>query len=320
MYVVSELFTSTSCGYCPAARSVLRTMADDKDSHPYIIPLIWQLNEYMSPNAFARYNLYKMPGVPAVQWNGESRSLGSNSTSYRSYYNYYANSEAYVNLNLDLSITGNTLNASLKISEQIPITPDKTKVLFLVTYNRDIEQPGDYFASVVKFEEQIYVAGTTDYSQSFTLDSSWDHNKTNVVVMVQDFGETLYVHNATQKSLTQLSAYDKTIAVADVKLGENYPNPFNPSTTIKFTVGEQKTGFLHHKTTNEHNGKNVIINIYNIKGQKIRTLVNSVFPTGEHKVEWNGKDDNGMSLGSGVYLYELETDSGNETMKMLMLK
>jgi flagellar hook assembly protein FlgD len=64
----------------------------------------------------------------------------------------------------------------------------------------------------------------------------------------------------------------------------------------------------------------VQINIYNIKGQKVRELVNGVYPPGEHKVVWNGKDDNGLAVGSGIYFYRMIAGEYAETRKMLLLK
>lgn len=88
-------------------------------------------------------------------------------------------------------------------------------------------------------------------------------------------------------------------------LGFNYPNPFNPTTTISFSIPEES---------------NIELSIYNIKGQKVRTLVNEILPAGEHSAIWNGKDSNGKLVGSGIYFYKLQTDSYTETKKMILLK
>ncbi|MDP8201934.1 MAG: T9SS type A sorting domain-containing protein [Candidatus Tenebribacter burtonii] len=85
----------------------------------------------------------------------------------------------------------------------------------------------------------------------------------------------------------------------------NYPNLFNPSTTIEFSI---------------QNGSEVDISIYNIKGQKIKTLIHNEFDKGDHSIIWNGDDESGKLVGSGVYLYKLQTESITETKKMLMMK
>ncbi len=90
------------------------------------------------------------------------------------------------------------------------------------------------------------------------------------------------------------------------KLYQNYPNPFNPETTIKFTAED---------------AERAEIVIYNIKGQKVKTLVNKVLPAGEHSVVWNGKDEKGKNVSSGIYFYKLIVDDKTiETKKCLLLK
>ena len=85
----------------------------------------------------------------------------------------------------------------------------------------------------------------------------------------------------------------------------NFPNPFNPETTLFFSLpNEQK----------------IELTVYNLKGQKVRQLVKGQFPAGQNSIVWNGKDDNGKSVGSGLYLYKLKTSDKVISKKMLLLK
>jgi len=86
-------------------------------------------------------------------------------------------------------------------------------------------------------------------------------------------------------------------------LNNAYPNPFNPTTTIRFSVKENETASL---------------GIYNLKGQVVKTY--PVFNSGNHSAVWNGTDNSGNKTGSGVYLYKLESESMNQVRIMLMLK
>lgn len=88
-------------------------------------------------------------------------------------------------------------------------------------------------------------------------------------------------------------------------LKQNYPNPFNSETQITYTL--PKT---------EH----IILEIYNSLGQKLLTLVNKTQPKGEYSVRWNGKDSNGRSIPSGVYFYQLKTNSSVEMKKMILMQ
>ncbi len=91
-------------------------------------------------------------------------------------------------------------------------------------------------------------------------------------------------------------------------LFQNHPNPFNPSTTIRYRVG---TGSGPQK---------VRLQIYNLLGQKVRTLVDRLQGPGEYRVQWDGKDDSGRRLASGVYLYRLEAGRFGASRKMLLVR
>ncbi len=85
----------------------------------------------------------------------------------------------------------------------------------------------------------------------------------------------------------------------------NYPNPFNPETTIKFSTAKSS---------------HVQLKIYNIKGQLVKTLVNENMNAGNHQVLWKGKNNNNKSVSSGVYLYRLKSDKYVSVKKAILLK
>jgi len=89
------------------------------------------------------------------------------------------------------------------------------------------------------------------------------------------------------------------------KLNHNYPNPFNPSTTIAFDLA--KAG-------------NVKLSVYNVKGQLVRRLTHANLPGGSHRVTWNGVDESNRPVASGIYYYRLETGDYTKTNKMLLMK
>lgn len=86
-------------------------------------------------------------------------------------------------------------------------------------------------------------------------------------------------------------------------LAGNYPNPFNPSTHINFTIKPNEKGR---------------IDIFNMKGQKVKTF--PIFSEGSHSVLWEGKNDQEKSISSGIYFYRLQTESVSEVRKMIMMK
>jgi hypothetical protein len=88
-------------------------------------------------------------------------------------------------------------------------------------------------------------------------------------------------------------------------LKQNYPNPFNPETNISFSLPERTS---------------VSLVIYNILGKKVKTLVTGELAAGTHTVHWDGGEEAGNSVASGIYFYRLKTDSFDQTRKMVLMK
>lgn len=89
------------------------------------------------------------------------------------------------------------------------------------------------------------------------------------------------------------------------ELKQNYPNPFNPVTTIEYSL----TGRM-----------NVTIEVFNVLGQKVRTLVSETKPAGSYRIDWNSVDDLGKPVASGVYLYRFQAGETTQTKKMVLLR
>jgi len=154
-------------------------------------------------------------------------------------------------------------------------TPFNFKVM---TDNRGIEQPIDnylvYDEHCGEFVNDLVVSGRQERS----------------IIKFGDIGEP---------------GNSNTPVIEKVHLYYNYPNPFNPETTISFSIpSDQK----------------VQLTIYNLRGQKVRHLVNGDVTSGTHSVMWKGKDDNGKQVGSGLYFYKLKTGGKEISKKMLLLK
>jgi hypothetical protein len=114
----------------------------------------------------------------------------------------------------------------------------------------------------------------------------------------------LYGHQVQDSAFTSI---DEKLEVKanSFSLLQNYPNPFNPSTTIKYTLKK---------------AQDVNIAVYNVLGQRISTLVNAKQAQGLHQVVWNGKDNFGRSVASGVYFYRIKTQNGSMTKKMVLAR
>jgi hypothetical protein len=89
------------------------------------------------------------------------------------------------------------------------------------------------------------------------------------------------------------------------QLDQNIPNPFNPLTEIRFSLGKAGP---------------VVLRIFDLQGRLIRTLVEEDRPAGEHKVVWDGTDSEGRPVASGVFFYRLVNQDGTLSKSMLLVK
>lgn len=92
---------------------------------------------------------------------------------------------------------------------------------------------------------------------------------------------------------------------AGFKIAQNYPNPFNSATTISYDLSK----YTHTELT-----------IFNILGQKIRTLVNCKQPAGSYQIQWDGQDNEGRDVASGIYLYRFKAGTFVQIRKMILIK
>lgn len=131
-----------------------------------------------------------------------------------------------------------------------------------------------------------------DLPNSTIVFDSYDNEKQQVV--------NLQIVDAENNSPTQLPEH--------FVLLDNYPNPFNPETTVRFYVPENQ-----YLTKLE-------LSVFNSLGAQVRVLAVDYFTGGFHEIRWNGADNSGKSVASGIYLLVLKTPSGIKTRKMLLVK
>jgi len=125
----------------------------------------------------------------------------------------------------------------------------------------------------------------------------------NIIIVATDIN-----NNSTQESFTfqlNVTAVREINLPAEYRLFQNYPNPFNPSTTISFEIPELT---------------DVLLNIYDIQGGFIRTIIQGKMNAGLHYMVWDGKNNFGNKVVSGIYFYQLKSDKINIVKKMQLLK
>ncbi|MEK6570874.1 MAG: YCF48-related protein, partial [Bacteroidota bacterium] len=153
--------------------------------------------------------------------------------------------------------------------------------------------------------------GTTEPEIGYIPNSNgrgWEYDPTKAQWFQLDaeappFPATLFIR-ATVASLTGVQVIDNTIPKA-YSVTQNFPNPFNPSTTIQYGLPQE----VHVRLT-----------VHNTIGQEIATLVDAQQAAGTYSVRWNGKDDRGRTVASGAYFYRLQAGGFVSTKKVLLLK
>jgi hypothetical protein len=146
------------------------------------------------------------------------------------------------------------------------------------------------------------VGFTTDtfYQETELADGTYSYT---ISAIYGDY-ESSHSNQAIIEIFGNTSAEENNLPSAH-KLWRNYPNPFNPTTNIKFDIGESAT---------------VTIDVFNSKGMKLVTLLDEVKAAGNHSIVWNGKDSGGKAVSSGVYFYQMRAGDYHKTHKMILMK
>ena len=164
-------------------------------------------------------------------------------------------------------------------------------------------QPNQHY-----FEVYYAKIGETTQPNASVLPSSiFDFNNDNQ----KDILFSLDLYNAPNisyillRDTTAVSVENAENNLLGFQLIANYPNPFNASTTIKFVIGKPGS---------------TIIKVYNSLGKEITTLINEYLPSGEKEITWDGKDNQGNTVSSGVYFIQMTAGSYRQTIKAVLLK
>jgi hypothetical protein len=159
-------------------------------------------------------------------------------------------------------------------------------------------QPGEGKTLNLTFDRLSYPRGI--YHANLIIDS-WDKNHNLDTIRIP---LTLCIDTTTSVD------FDEDQKPTAFVLFQNYPNPFNPITVIRFNVQDSKFKIPIYTT----------LKIYNILGQKVRTLVDEPKRAGSHEVIWDGKDDKGKDVASGLYFYQLTAGDYKETKEMILIR
>ncbi len=173
------------------------------------------------------------------------------------------------------------------------------------TYNQILR---DYLPDPNGIPFSIAQGDTFTHSEDFVIQGGWEAGNCDIAVFVQNDAERMVIQ-AVQAPVPAgtpvISETPGSVMPDRFQLSQNYPNPFNPETSISFSIPNQST---------------VKLEVFNVLGQRVRTLVDGQLAAGEHILQWNSRNSNGLPVASGVYFYRLTAGGQTVTRKMLLLK
>ena len=208
----------------------------------------------------------------------------------------------------------------------VPGTSDNMILMLSVEYNNELFDWADDRAMGIFDDDGNCRAHGIWQESSFLEQGFW-----YFTIVGNTAGDPLYIHLMDENNC-ESACLDMITFQADTKIGtpfepfqavfypveeeetevtpvnvlnQNYPNPFNPETTISFELAAQDF---------------VTINVFNLRGEKIKALVREPREAGSYSVIWDGTDDNGNQVASGIYFYSLNTSQFSATRKMVMIK
>ncbi|MBT3675241.1 MAG: T9SS type A sorting domain-containing protein [Candidatus Marinimicrobia bacterium] len=206
--------------------------------------------------------------------------------------------------------------------DTINITKDNTEITYDLQWGESTDADGDTIDYLLYAQIGVYPA-----------EEVYDTTSTSVQITYEEFLENVFepfpmLSGVTVKfsviatdgiDTVKVTGDDRVVYVnryeylstemegipTEFALHENYPNPFNPTTTLRFDLPEVSS---------------INLTIYNMLGQRVRTFNMNDTPAGYHSIKWNATNDYGDPVGAGVYLYQLQTKDFVKTRKMVLLK
>ena len=295
------------------ARSAMNIV---NESAEYLIPLSWSMNNFdMSPGVQERFDFYQASILPTAYFGGTHLIEGwdCNLITFNAAYENLETLESPFTIDLEFEQSREEsfeISAEVTLLENIPVS--NNKIFFVITNWEEytIENPWFYLVVAKSAEEDALITNTGEtasYTTTLNLEiqPDWNLEELHTVAIIQNW-DTQEILQAAQVTLIPTNVNDPVVP-AEISLHQNYPNPFNPSTTISFSVTQ--TSLF------------VVLEIFNLRGQKVKTFrFNASTLQPINTVTWNGTDDSGNPVSSGIYFYKLDSGDYTFTRKMILLK
>jgi hypothetical protein len=150
-----------------------------------------------------------------------------------------------------------------------------------------------------------YVEAPAEWTNfSYSLDN-YSGEMARIAIQCVSDNSFMFMVDDFKVTAPNITSNSSDVSLATFELLGNYPNPFNPETTIQFDIAEEST---------------VKLQVYNMRGQLVKTLVNAKLKAGKHSIVWNGRNENKEKVSSGIYLYKVSSGKENRVNKMILMK
>ncbi len=322
--VLLEIGTGGWCQYCPGAAMA----ADDFIEQGYNVAIIENHNgdPYATDTSNGRNAYYGISGYPTGIFDGLLQYVGGNHTtsvfpSYLPLYQQRVDIKTPLTLSMYGTSTGNSYNITVQVNKLANLAYPNLVLHFCVTESHiAYAWQGQ---TEMNFVDRIMVPdlngtplnlqsaplGMMNIPITFNVAAAWQTGYCEFITFVQnlDTKEVLQAYKVALIDLPEnpVANSDPSAPALQTALLGNYPNPFNPTTTISYSLKDSAP---------------VSVEIYNQKGQKVRTLVSEAKAAGTHSAVWNGTDDNGLGVASGIYYFKMNSGKYSSTKKMILMK
>lgn len=326
--VLLEIATGTWCQYCPGAAMA----ADQFVDFGYNVAVIENhqgtgttTDPFENIYSAGRNTYYGVTGFPTAFFDGVVSVIGGATTNMIGYYMPKYNQRSLVRTPLLMDIFGETqergtYNTFVRINKLAAMANPNTVLHYTVTESNITFSWQNQ--SHLNFVNRLMLPGLEgtpvalntmdngEYDIPFTLTTNpaWNEANLEIVAFIQDL-DTMEVIQAQKVMLANLSmpivANEDLVNSATVALGKIYPNPFAQEANIEFSL---------------KNSSPATIQIYNVKGQLVRTLMQESKGAGIHNLKWTGTDAQGQKVASGIYYIRLNQDGVTQTKKIMHLK
>lgn len=280
--------------------------------HPYSADPFYQFNP--SENSM-RKDYYGQPAYPYLFVDG------ADAGGIHQAWGMYILARMGIESNLEIEISGHynegtrETNLQLAVTATAGITQPNLRLQVVLTES-DLDYGGHTHNQVMRdmipdAEGESFTISngqTLHFNRSFTVDGLLQDENCEIVVFVQSH-TTREVLQSAKDSLTTLdpSGVEEDIEAlpGSFFLAQNYPNPFNASTIIAFNLPKPAP---------------VVLEIYNLPGQLVRTVVGGGREAGSNQIAWDGLDEGGEEVSSGIYFYRLRAGTWSQTKRLSLLR